>query len=440
MPQVYAVTFSKATPRGSWRVASHDQIMSSVLLVCPPYVEGLSLFALHTRTQDPRRILTACHLWRTLSIYTSALNTCTELLQPGRHRLIRLLSALLALAPDALVLADARPPALLAFDPLALVLADARPPALLALAPSVLVLADARPPALLALAPDALVLADARPPALLALAPLALVLADARPPALLALAPDALVLADARPHALLASAPSALVLADARPPAILASAPLALLADARPPALLALAPSALVLADARPPALLALAPDALVRADAQPSALLAFAPLALVRADTGRLLLRGAPRRVGLSAHPPLAGTAASWICRRGALLTGALRRSFAMRIRARVQLPKAVCVGGSWTVAYDNTKSCKVSNFETVWQRRRTLDRRQPWRAGYTSSRPCAEHSPQVCCAPPRLVEKQHSSCRSSCVVFNKRMRCHALVSAFSPAPPPAP
>jgi hypothetical protein len=55
--------------------------------------------------------------------------------------------------------------------------------------------ADARPPALLAFAPDALVLADVRPPALLAFAPDALVLADA----LLAYAPDALVRADARP-------------------------------------------------------------------------------------------------------------------------------------------------------------------------------------------------------------------------------------------------
>ena len=46
--------------------------------------------------------------------------------------------------------------------------------------------ADARPPALLACAPDALVLADSRPPALLACALFALVLADACPPALLA--------------------------------------------------------------------------------------------------------------------------------------------------------------------------------------------------------------------------------------------------------------
>jgi hypothetical protein len=37
-----------------------------------------------------------------------------------------------------------------------------------------------RPPALLALAPSALVLADARAPALLAFAPISLVLADAR--------------------------------------------------------------------------------------------------------------------------------------------------------------------------------------------------------------------------------------------------------------------
>ena len=40
-----------------------------------------------------------------------------ELLQAGRHRRVRLLAALLACAPDALVLADARAPALLAFAP-----------------------------------------------------------------------------------------------------------------------------------------------------------------------------------------------------------------------------------------------------------------------------------------------------------------------------------
>ena len=45
----------------------------------------------------------------------------------------------------------------------------------MALGPDALVLADARPPGLLACVPDALVLADARPPALFALAPLALV-------------------------------------------------------------------------------------------------------------------------------------------------------------------------------------------------------------------------------------------------------------------------
>ena len=44
-----------------------------------------------------------------------------QLLQAGRHRRVRLLAALLAFAPDALVLADARPPALLAFAPSALV-------------------------------------------------------------------------------------------------------------------------------------------------------------------------------------------------------------------------------------------------------------------------------------------------------------------------------
>ena len=79
----------------------------------------------------------------------------------GRHRRVRILAALLALAPDALVLADARAPALLALAPDALVMADARAPALLALAPLALVLAEARPPALLALAPLARVLAQA---------------------------------------------------------------------------------------------------------------------------------------------------------------------------------------------------------------------------------------------------------------------------------------
>ena len=48
----------------------------------------------------------------------------------------------LPISPDALVLADARPPALLAFAPPALVLADARAPALLALTPLALVRAD----------------------------------------------------------------------------------------------------------------------------------------------------------------------------------------------------------------------------------------------------------------------------------------------------------
>ena len=62
-----------------------------------------------------------------------------KLLQAGRHRRVRLLAALLALAPFTLVLADARPPALLASASSALVLAEARPPALLALAPSALV-------------------------------------------------------------------------------------------------------------------------------------------------------------------------------------------------------------------------------------------------------------------------------------------------------------
>ena len=80
------------------------------------------------------------------------------------------------------------------------------------LAPDTLVLADARPPALPALAPDALVLADARPLALLALAPLALVRADARAPTHQEPMQGVRGLADARAPALLASAPLALVL------------------------------------------------------------------------------------------------------------------------------------------------------------------------------------------------------------------------------------
>jgi hypothetical protein len=49
-----------------------------------------------------------------------------ELLQAGRHRRVRLIATILASAPDALVLADARPAALLASAPLTLVLADAK--------------------------------------------------------------------------------------------------------------------------------------------------------------------------------------------------------------------------------------------------------------------------------------------------------------------------
>ena len=59
-------------------------------------------------------------------VFTSSMRWTRELLKAGRHRRVLLIAALLALAPDALVLADARPPALLAFAPDALVLADAR--------------------------------------------------------------------------------------------------------------------------------------------------------------------------------------------------------------------------------------------------------------------------------------------------------------------------
>ena len=56
-------------------------------------------------------------------------------------------------------------------------LADATPSALLALAPYAVVLADALSPAIPALVPHPIVLADARPSALLASAPLPIVLA-----------------------------------------------------------------------------------------------------------------------------------------------------------------------------------------------------------------------------------------------------------------------
>jgi hypothetical protein len=91
----------------------------------------------------------------------------------------------------------------------------------------------------------------------------------------------------------------------------------------------------MVLADARSPALLALARLAMVLANARPPAPLAFAPLTLVRADTAWLVLHGDPCRIGISVLPPLAGTAASWLCRLSALLTGACRRIGTMRICA---------------------------------------------------------------------------------------------------------
>jgi hypothetical protein len=69
--------------------------------------------------------------------------------------LLGLLHAILALAPDALVLADAAPAAVLALAPPALVLAKGRPSAILALVPLPLVLADAAPAAVLTPAPDA---------------------------------------------------------------------------------------------------------------------------------------------------------------------------------------------------------------------------------------------------------------------------------------------
>ena len=92
--------------------------------------------------------------------------TTLELLKIGRHGLVPVCFARLALAPDPIVLADAAPSALLARAPYPSVLADARPSALLALALSPIVLADAAPSALSALSPSPIVLTNAPPSAL----------------------------------------------------------------------------------------------------------------------------------------------------------------------------------------------------------------------------------------------------------------------------------
>jgi hypothetical protein len=108
--------------------------------------------------------------------------------------------------------------------------------------------------AVLALAMDGLVLADAAAQALLARAPAAVMLAYLRAPAVLAPALLTLLLADAAAQALLAPAPAAVMLAYLRAPAVLAPALLALvLADAAAQALLAPAPAAVMLAYLRAP-------------------------------------------------------------------------------------------------------------------------------------------------------------------------------------------
>jgi len=198
-------------------------------------------------------------------VFTSSMRWPRAHLQAGQHRNVGLLAALLALAPSALVRADARLPALLAHfwgaGDLWSVTAQMSAcghlshvghvtrhrslpaacagPASSSRPAGIDVSASSRQSLHLLLRrwcwqmlapPHPLYLLLWRwcwqmlAPALLACAPLALVLAD-RPPALLALAPNALKLADARAPALLACAPSTLVLADARPPALLASAP-----------------------------------------------------------------------------------------------------------------------------------------------------------------------------------------------------------------------
>jgi hypothetical protein len=98
--------------------------------------------------------------------------------------------ALLATEPDELVLAFSRLEALFALSPAKLVLAERLAPgprvlALLALAPLAVVLADAPATfacALFAIALDAVVLADGGAAALYARPPLALVVTDARAP------------------------------------------------------------------------------------------------------------------------------------------------------------------------------------------------------------------------------------------------------------------
>ena len=87
--------------------------------------------------------------------------------------------------------------------------------AVLALAADAVMLADAAAQTLLARAPDAVMLADAAAQALLALAPDAVMFAYLRSPAFLAQALLALVGSYARPQALLARAPFAVMLADA---------------------------------------------------------------------------------------------------------------------------------------------------------------------------------------------------------------------------------
>jgi hypothetical protein len=144
---------------------------------------------------------------------TCSMRCSLELLQAGRHRFVRLLAALLALAPEALVRADA-PAAPLAFAPVALVRADHLP-------------APARALALLASVISALVLAHGRASALVAFAP-ALVRAPPHSLHMLLSRWCALVLEDARAPALFACVPSALVRADTRAPALLVCAPLAL--------------------------------------------------------------------------------------------------------------------------------------------------------------------------------------------------------------------
>jgi hypothetical protein len=146
------------------------------------YALAESLSCSPCRCQGPL-FLTVCHLKPALSLFTSSLNT-SELLQPGRHRFIRLLAA----PPPA--------PALLASVPSALALWHRLPPRTPWKCSFGTGVGRCPPSALLAAGPSSLVRADAPPPARAS----GSFGAGAGSPALLASVPSSQVLADGSPH------------------------------------------------------------------------------------------------------------------------------------------------------------------------------------------------------------------------------------------------